>query len=572
MVADFPALERMTRRAPGRAAKIAGWAVLLFVVLFWRLGEPTFWDPDEAHYAETTRELLATGDWSAPYYNDEPFFDKPILFHLAQAVPMKLFGATETAARLVPALAALAVVGITAWLGRALIADDVAAIAALIVATSPGVFALARYAILDTLFTAFTFGGAALVSVAAFRDRSRLQYGGYVALALGFLTKGPLAIVLCGLAMLVAVALSRDARRRLMALHWVVGLAIVVAIAAPWFVYMWWRFRDGFVQGYILNENLRLFGRQMYGHQPGPWFYFQVLAAGLLPWTGLVIGRFVDWVRALVRRDDTVDTIDTLLWAWTIAIVAFFSLSKFKLDHYVFPATPALALLCGRAWSDLRTRPDDPSLRFARLGLLTVGPVFIAAGVGAGVFMIARLDLPRLAAIAPISIAVAGALVTARGTLLHWVPGRRVPVFVPAAMAITYACIIVFVLPALEQRKVVPGLARQVAAAASTARIASYRLNRWNTAFRFYVDRHVEILDSPEEARRFFAQPQPFYCVMLRPAYEEFVAGGVPLRVVAERAGMWATSGRVLWRRRLRPTRFVIVTRATAPQVLPPSF
>jgi len=29
--------------------------VLLFVVLFWRLGTPTFWDPDEAHYAETSR-------------------------------------------------------------------------------------------------------------------------------------------------------------------------------------------------------------------------------------------------------------------------------------------------------------------------------------------------------------------------------------------------------------------------------------------------------------------------------------------------------------------------------------
>ena len=36
---------------------------LLFIVLFWRLGAPAFWDPDEAHYAETTREMIATGDW-----------------------------------------------------------------------------------------------------------------------------------------------------------------------------------------------------------------------------------------------------------------------------------------------------------------------------------------------------------------------------------------------------------------------------------------------------------------------------------------------------------------------------
>ena len=118
-------------------------------------------------------------------------------------------------------------------------------------------------------------------------------------------------------------------------------------------------------------------------------------------------------------------------------------------------------------------------------------------------------------------------------------------------------------MPALEQRKVVPDLARWVAARASTTdRVATYRLNRWNTAFRFYVDRHTVLLESPEEAREFFARPEPFYCAMLAPAYDEFVAQGVPLRVVYAREGMSATSGRVLWRRHVPATEFVIVTRA----------
>src|SRR5436305_3065244 len=87
-------------------------ALLLFVVLFWRLGVPTLWDPDEAHYAETSREMLASGDWLAPAYNAQPFFDKPFLFHVLQAAAMKLAGPTEFAARLVPALAALALAAI----------------------------------------------------------------------------------------------------------------------------------------------------------------------------------------------------------------------------------------------------------------------------------------------------------------------------------------------------------------------------------------------------------------------------------------------------------------------------
>src|SRR4051812_11743935 len=92
---------------------------LIFVVVFWRLGAPTFWDPDEAHYAETSRGVVRSGDWWAPYYNEEPFFDKPILFHQLQGAAMVAFGPTEFAARIVPAIAALGLIGVTLWLGAA---------------------------------------------------------------------------------------------------------------------------------------------------------------------------------------------------------------------------------------------------------------------------------------------------------------------------------------------------------------------------------------------------------------------------------------------------------------------
>jgi 4-amino-4-deoxy-L-arabinose transferase-like glycosyltransferase len=535
--------------------------VLLFTVLFWRLGAPTFWDPDEAHYAETTRELLQTGDWAAPYYNEQPFFDKPILFHLLQAVPMAVLGSTELAARLVPALAALALIGVTAWLGASIVSAEVGLVAALLLAVSPGVFALARYAILDTLFTAFVFTGASMVTVAALNDRPALQYGGYVLIGLAVLTKGPLAIVLCGLSFLLAIVSSADARRRLLRLHWVAGLVIAVAIAAPWFLYMWRRFDGAFVDGYVLNENVRLFGRSMYARQPGWWFYFQILAAGLLPWTALLIGRLYDDVRRALTRRAPPDTFELLLWAWTVAVVGFFTFSQFKLDHYVFPAAPSLCLLTARAWNDVCKRPLDSANSGARVGCHLVGPLLVAVGAGAGYFLIARLELPRAALIVPTVMALGGAWIAIRANL--WLATPRVPWIALSTLTITYAGIIFWVMPALEHRKVVPDIARWVAArAAPDDRIASYRLNRWNTAYRFYVNRHTVMLETPEEALAFFERPEPFYCAMLAPAYEEFVAQGVPLRVAYSREGMWATSGRVLWRRRVPPTQFVIVTRA----------
>jgi hypothetical protein len=131
------------------------------------------------------------------------------------------------------------------------------------------------------------------------------------------------------------------------------------------------------------------------------------------------------------------------------------------------------------------------------------------------------------------------------------------------AMTITYAGLVFWALPAVERQKVVPDVARWVAErAAGNDRVASYRLNRWSTSFRFYVGRHVSIIEIEEKdkAQALLTGPEPVYCAMLGTAYDEFVADGVPLRVVYERDGAWATSGRGLWGGPVTLTRFVVVT------------
>jgi 4-amino-4-deoxy-L-arabinose transferase-like glycosyltransferase len=336
---------------------------------------------------------------------------------------------------------------------------------------------------------------------------------------------------------------------------------MVLALSAPPFVYLYQRFGQDFVNGYILDENLKLFASSRFANQPGFWFYFRILAAGLLPWTGLLIGRLIDDVRALARGE-RLDEVETMLWAWTFTIVVFFTFSTFKLDHYVFPAAPALCLLCARAWQDVRADQFALRHRASRIGLYLIAPFLVAVGVGCGYFLIARLELPWEAIVVPIMLTVAGATLAALATVRRALP-PRVPWIVIIAMMVTYAGLIAFVLPALEQRKVVPDIARWVATRAQPAdRIASFRLNRWNPTYRFYVDRHVTFLEEAAEAEAFFKAPQPFYCVMRRNAFDEFLARGVRLQVVHEREGMLATSGRALWRTHTPLARFVVVTQS----------
>src|SRR5215210_1476612 len=114
-----------------RVGRWAGWSLLVWVVMFWRLGDASFWDPDEAVYAQATRAMMRSGDWLVPTYNGQPFFDKPILFYWLQLLAFHALGATESGARIVPAVSGVGVVIATRWAGAAFFDLPVGRLAAL---------------------------------------------------------------------------------------------------------------------------------------------------------------------------------------------------------------------------------------------------------------------------------------------------------------------------------------------------------------------------------------------------------------------------------------------------------
>jgi 4-amino-4-deoxy-L-arabinose transferase-like glycosyltransferase len=548
-----------SRPATLRLQTAAACAAILYITLFWQLGAHSFWDPDEAHYAQTTREMLDRGDWLAPFYNGQPFFDKPIFFYWLQGMAMRLTGPAEAAARLPGAVAGVLLVCFTGWIGVRLAGSAVGWLAALLLAANPGLFGLARYAILDAPFTLFLFGGVSMLTLAAGVSqqpaeeplRARYEWLGYLSIAMAVCIKGPVALAMCAIVLAIASIASAEARRRLFALHWIRGVLLIVALATPWFVYMFVRFRQAFVDVYFLNENLRLFGEPLYGNQPGWWFYLRILLVGFLPWTGLILGRAWDQLRDR-RGGRGGDLADTLLWSWVGGVTLFFSVSQFKLDHYIFPTAPALCIIAARAWLAVR---DGEAGTGARAGAAAIGPILVAAGGVVAYLAVFTLALPAAFLGVP-------ALILGLGLGAIWQERRRearVPVFAVAALLALYAGVVVYVLPALEQGKVIPDIARYVIRHATAEdRIGTFRLNRWNPAFRFYVERPVTMFNGDDEAARFFADTSPFYVVMTSDLFEILQTAGVPFEEVYRREGVWATSGRLLWREKGQPTVFVV--------------
>ncbi len=509
-----------------RLWRAAGWAALLWVVVFWRLGYLSLLDPDEAHYAQITKEMLAARDWLVPLVGGRPFIDKPVLFHWIQGLSFSAFGMTEFAARLPSALAAVALTWVTYWLGRELFDRDTGRRAAAMLLTMPATFALSSIGLFDMLFTAFLFGAVACLTVAALRDRPRLQWLGYALLSLAIMTKGPVAVLLLGVAFAAALVLVPDARASLARMRWFSGPLAAVVLASPWFVWMAWKFGNEFFLRYVIQGNVWYVTHPYPYRQSNYFFYVRTYFGAFAPWSLLAAARALDLARAHGR---TGRREEWLVMCWTAAVLGVFTVTRFKLDHYIYPAAPAVCLIAARGWAVAREQ-DAPA--FLQRAVLVVLPVIIVAAAAVLAVTMFDLDLqisPN-AIIFPVALTAGAAACVVR----LWRAGWRPPVFptgVVTTLVMTYASVVVFGYPVLEKVRPTPIIGRWISAREpASEQVGLFELGEFEESLRFYSNRTVQQLASVGELRAFLAGPGPRSVVMRRRRYLALLGMGVPLR------------------------------------------
>jgi 4-amino-4-deoxy-L-arabinose transferase-like glycosyltransferase len=543
------------------------WAAICWIVVFWRLGYTSLLDPDEAHYAQLTREMVHAKSWLIPLLDGVPFIDKPVLFHWLQGASVALLGETEFAVRLPTALAAIAGFALTRWAGTILFDATIGEWAAIMFATAPATFALASVALFDMMFAVFLFGTVVCLSVAALRPAMRrAQFLGFALLALAIMTKGPVALLLVGLWTGLILAMGTRSRRLFGALQWKWGLLAVLLAVAPWFAWMYMSFGTKFVDEYLLAGNIWYFTQptRFSGRTVSHTYYARVFIAAFFPWSLITIGRA--WCAARAWRDGLeVPTEEAWLWAWVIVVLGFFTAARFKLDHYIFPAAPAIAIIAGRTWIRAGERRGPGGLPAWSIVAVSV-TLMSAAVVGAAIMYRIDLDLDATAMLLPLALAVSG------GWLLVQIYRRGgapppTPSTVVTGLLTAYAVVVVVGFPVLEKTRPMAHVARRIVARTHvTDPVAIYRLERWRASLRYYVNRPVTRLKQPNEVREFVAHFPAARVVMLRSEFETLRDSGVPVEAIYGRRGVVGTTGRGL--RRQRWDLLVIVTSSATARAL----
>ncbi|HSI63952.1 MAG TPA: glycosyltransferase family 39 protein [Candidatus Saccharimonadia bacterium] len=358
------------------------WLVLLALTLLLYLpgtGTIPLMDRDEPRFARATVEMMQRGDWVIPWFNGEYRFDKPPLTYWWMRLHFHLFGVHELAARLHSVLSVWLVSLVVFRMGRDLGGRAAAWWGAVGWITSLQVLVHGRLCVADmpmVFFVSLAMLAASkllLNDVAPSRRFSGWWWVLWGSLGLGFLAKGPIALLVPALALgLWRLAFWRKpAPWGRLQIGWgaLLALALVASWGIPALVQTEGRFWNVGVGEHVVKRGTHAFNGR--GILPG--YYLLSAFLSLLPWM-----VFLPYIWRHVRTQW--DAQRALLVAWFTAPQLIFLLYATQLPHYTMPGFPAFFALMGVTMAHGLKHAQIPA-KLGRFGATYLG-IFALLAIG----------------------------------------------------------------------------------------------------------------------------------------------------------------------------------------------
>ena len=347
-------------------------------LLFFKLGDRSFRNPDEGRYAEIAKEMVVDNNWVEPRLYGVDYLKKPILFYWLVAASFKIGGFTEFAGRFVPALFSLLGILITFGFARKVFDSKTALFASLILASNFWYLQVGRYLIIDAVFSFFVVAGLYAFYLGVSQVRLKLLYYSlfYACAALSFLSKGVPGIAIPGIAVILYLGFIKRSLKPLKEMHLIAGAFIFLLLTLPWFISISLKKPD-FINLFFFHEQLARFVSKNFEHQEPWYYYFLILAAVLMPWTFFLrpIKALMSGKAASVNRERVL-----FLLLSSAGIILFFSLAKGKLATYILPMMPLLSIVIGNGWVEW-SNSGKVGLFLKRTAITVFGLIFLSAVV-----------------------------------------------------------------------------------------------------------------------------------------------------------------------------------------------
>jgi 4-amino-4-deoxy-L-arabinose transferase-like glycosyltransferase len=312
-------------------------------------------DRDEARFAQATKQMIETGDYVDIRFQEEARYKKPVGIYWLQAAVVEAaeaLGVPQARTRIglyrIPSvIGATAAVVLTYWAALAFVSRRAALLAGLMMATSLLLGVEARLAKTDAVLLLAMVAAMGAMARAYLRDQGdRVSHTPEIAIAaifwtavaVGIMIKGPVILMVAGLAAATLVTVDRSA-------HWLarlkplLGIAWTILLVLPWFIAILVRSGGNFFSDSLGDDLFAKVagGQETHGLPPG--FYFVAF------WETFFPGAMLAGLAAPAVWRARSEPGAKFLLAWVVPSWIVFELVPTKLPHYVLPLYPAIAIL-----------------------------------------------------------------------------------------------------------------------------------------------------------------------------------------------------------------------------------
>lgn len=336
------------------------------IVLLWGLASGSLRDWDEAIYAQVAREMFETGNWLSPLLEGQPWFHKPPLYLWTTIAGYHVFGVGELAPRLGSAFSGIAGTALVFLFGTRAFGRTAGLVAAAAFLGNPLLLKVAKTGMLDVMLTSSMIAAF----YAWWRSEESPAWLIVVGAALGIamMTKGAAAGLAGSVLLLHLVWMGRY--RVLGCWQLWLGVALALAIALPWHAHQMWFHGEAFWNEYVGYHVLSRAGGGLEGNQGGVGYYLAVLADEARPWSwlGALTLPFSAWIGWTSRSSAL-----RLVVVWALVGLVVPTLMSTKIDWYVVPVVPAIALSIGHATQTALSKRYHPGAIVLASVLLLVG-------------------------------------------------------------------------------------------------------------------------------------------------------------------------------------------------------
>lgn len=323
-------------------------------------------DIDASQYASISREMLERNSYLQVFDLGKDYLDKPPMLFWLSAISMKVLGVYDWAYRLPSFFLLLAAIYATYRLTLLFYQKEIAQLSVMVLASSQAVFLMAHDVRTDTMLMGWVMLSIWQLAEWFKFNRWKNCILGFVFIACGMMTKGPIALMVPGFAFASHFIAQRN-WKHFFRWEYLIGILIIAIMLIPMSIglYQQYDLQPGkLINNVPIKSGLRFYywtqsfgrytGENVYHEMSYFTFLFENMLWSFLPWiVFFLIGLFFSFKELILQKFKLTSKQEFFSTGGFVLTYCILAKSQAQLPHYIFVVFPLASIITARILYDL---------------------------------------------------------------------------------------------------------------------------------------------------------------------------------------------------------------------------